>query len=599
MRQALIDKVNMVSDYILENNKNVFDTSLELGISKRTINRYINEYLPKIDKAKYDKISKVVKSYVFRNNESKALSQAILNNAERLSFYIIENKCTLKEAASNFGLDYMKAYSAINKLKSIDENRYNQVISILGFHKAVKGSKKVYNANAIYDAIINKNLCLDDLKEVVGISKDTARKIISSTIKIEYPEKYREIKDCLALNNPAIKNRNEMVLKEAVYYLKNNISMLEVGRKFKKTKYEIYRDLKIILKEVDSELYNKVQARLKSPNKLKTNVVKKSTIKRTSPSPEEIVNSFTSERKNLIIQEALYYLSDRIVINNVCNKFNKSIANVRHDLFKYLKFIDEDLYNKVKIKVKNNTHSGKKIVMDSTNLTEERKERIIKEAIYYLENPVSIIETANAFNVSKDIISRDLKEYLKVIDLKMYNNILAKIELNKHRKKIVKNKNGTPPNVINVLSDVRKERVIKEADYYLNEVNSFKQVSSNFNLPISTIHRDLTFYLRHLDFDKYELVANKIKSEKSKVKGKIKIDDNVLDYNIENVSNRFSPEEECKIAHEILRRQIDTGLSVYAICEELKIDTNIGRRIYLKHVNEFGEEFDELLAHYF
>ena len=60
----IIERVNNVSDYILESNKTVREISKVFHVSKSTIHKDLHERLKEIDKDKFNKVDKILKYHI-------------------------------------------------------------------------------------------------------------------------------------------------------------------------------------------------------------------------------------------------------------------------------------------------------------------------------------------------------------------------------------------------------------------------------------------------------------------------------------------------------------------------------------------------------
>lgn len=54
----------------------------------------------------------------------------------------------------------------------------------------------------------------------------------------------------------------------------------------------------------------------------------------------------------------------------------------------------------------------------------------------------------------------------------------------------------------------REDRILAEADWFIDNRTSIRDVADNFSIGKSTVHRDFTIYLKHLDYDKYKEVMS-------------------------------------------------------------------------------------------
>lgn len=64
MKKEIINRVEVISDYILETKKTIRETAKRYNISKSTVHKDINERLKEIDINKYNKISIIFKNHL-------------------------------------------------------------------------------------------------------------------------------------------------------------------------------------------------------------------------------------------------------------------------------------------------------------------------------------------------------------------------------------------------------------------------------------------------------------------------------------------------------------------------------------------------------
>jgi len=64
MKKEIINRVEIISDYILETKKTIRETAKKYNVSKSTVHKDINERLKEIDINKYNKISIIFKKHL-------------------------------------------------------------------------------------------------------------------------------------------------------------------------------------------------------------------------------------------------------------------------------------------------------------------------------------------------------------------------------------------------------------------------------------------------------------------------------------------------------------------------------------------------------
>ena len=64
-------------------------------------------------------------------------------------------------------------------------------------------------------------------------------------------------------------------------------------------------------------------------------------------------------------------------------------------------------------------------------MSEAILERVVLEAVYYVENKTTIRDVAKKFNISKTTVHNDFVTILKNIDIDLFNKVKSIIEYNK------------------------------------------------------------------------------------------------------------------------------------------------------------------------
>lgn len=106
-----------IADYIIETKTSIRKTAVQFHLSKTTISKYMSEYLPKINNAKYKEIQKIIKV------SDGTLSEEDIKRVEMEYDLYIEGY-TLKEIALETGNSYQQVQRDISiRLQKIDKEK--------------------------------------------------------------------------------------------------------------------------------------------------------------------------------------------------------------------------------------------------------------------------------------------------------------------------------------------------------------------------------------------------------------------------------------------------------------------------------------------
>ena len=64
MSQKIIDRVNMIADYIIDTKKTIRETASVFSVSKSTVHKDVKERLMMINNDKYNKIRKIMNEHI-------------------------------------------------------------------------------------------------------------------------------------------------------------------------------------------------------------------------------------------------------------------------------------------------------------------------------------------------------------------------------------------------------------------------------------------------------------------------------------------------------------------------------------------------------
>ena len=133
---------------------------------------------------------------------------ATLENRLELANYIIENKCSVREVAKEFGLGKSTVHDYIQKkLPDISIKHYKAVFDILMENKSFSTNNKkvVEQVLKSYDYLV-LGKTIDEIKDIQGLGWNVVQRNLTTRLSKIDKEKYKSAKEILT-NNQLLKLR--------------------------------------------------------------------------------------------------------------------------------------------------------------------------------------------------------------------------------------------------------------------------------------------------------------------------------------------------------------------------------------------------------
>lgn len=202
-----ITKNCIIEEYL--NNWFTYDELAEyLCIEKQEVIDVLDHYCT-LD----DKLNKKVANH--RRNIQKYydtidenVPMATLENRLELANYIIENKCSVREVAKEFGLGKSTVHDYIQKkLPDISIKHYKAVFDILMENKSFSTNNKkvVEQVLKSYDYLV-LGKTIDEIKDIQGLGWNVVQRNLTTRLSKIDKEKYKSAKEILT-NNQLLKLR--------------------------------------------------------------------------------------------------------------------------------------------------------------------------------------------------------------------------------------------------------------------------------------------------------------------------------------------------------------------------------------------------------
>ena len=233
-----------LADYIIEHNCNIAEARRSLGI-KYDGSYCINKILPGIDGQKFKQVRNIVDSHKKASTpanqtvtglekvtyEFKKIGGEPMHNSVAVCKYILDNKCSITDAANYFGTTEAVMKANIDYMKRLDEKKYARVISLglrgnytggdcvlVGRGKKLTEEQRKQNSHNVCDFIIVNNASLQNACDYFGMSRCVVDRNVDAMARYDY-EKYLKVKDVqqknthnhvIILANPNVKEVDEV-----------------------------------------------------------------------------------------------------------------------------------------------------------------------------------------------------------------------------------------------------------------------------------------------------------------------------------------------------------------------------------------------------
>lgn len=80
-----------------------------------------------------------------------------MKRAKMVGEYMLETKCTIRKAATDFGLNKNTVWQDIHKiLRDVDREKYEAVVKLLEYHKSIRHLRGGYATHLKWEKMDNK-----------------------------------------------------------------------------------------------------------------------------------------------------------------------------------------------------------------------------------------------------------------------------------------------------------------------------------------------------------------------------------------------------------------------------------------------------------